>query len=1159
MMHSGPVLADQLEKTQNAGISVLQLDNFTWHVNFFIDKGQLKDTIIHGVVIHKKSGGPLIEIMSFFPHPKVIESGSRRLFFQHGTPNLPISTILKNIRDEFNKEISVEDLSGDELVTMAQEIQKTKQASRGFLCTKTGHTFQNPQPPRYQKVASSRPTPRVSRPPITAENAIDNPTDDWNYAFANLGFEFGKLFYEARVDKISPTTFGFWKKKEVGPEKKAQICAVKVGWGTEQKTAEGVEGVFFGNGINSGHLSQKEPWKILDYQPQWGETFGEGDTITTAIDFDANEVFFAKNGKLMGKATLAKELHGKKLIPVVGLQNSCAILNFKEPKFPVPALKDFNFVHEHKKKSKGEHLWESGQQLEWTVLDLIDPGTQDAFGPSTANKSRKHSNKTAFWARVFEFLEDDDLTSCMQTCRKWKQIMEDFRIMQKIQFRCSVTGATCIKDILAIGCSVERAPTGEITALHSSLNPVSWERCEDYEENRDFFLPLVLESEHGMRCHNLIVEAVSTSPQAGKVVDGLTQMMYCCIKQICETDPVNDRATLVDVWQLYSYLHHIFLFLASQDKELQAYCHRKFTAFLKQPHTRGAAGTPNLHKMILYMGLLPMEWAKVRRVYMTEGFDREMARIVFEKPELKSPVPPSQDGGEWMGRVFKAMKPHLMMLMLEVYFLVKVNRPPGQNLPQTLQGYHDRMGFVTEESLDQLIARLTAMRKVDSFVQLFEFLYCKAPQDRIFAVFKESLERGSRAPTRAGTVPQTPVHGQPGGGPPATGTPRRRTTPMKTPTSPMQLPQYLRNNLKNNLGISSLRPLQQQLIHHFKERDVFVTGPVSIGKTTAACISCVSCLLEPNTKRRRSRTIVICVPNRWTANTLCNVLRRMVEGITTIRVHNVMNPQPIKTGQGSHIVVGTAKLLNARMGSQIRQRNLVACILLESLAEQRGIENTNELMHSIPQGIRCGIFETVSCKRTKDAVELIIGDDSKRLDIPSKKLSHWYMYTKRDDLNIKFIKALCDKLKFQRAIVYVTKQRGYHKSSNRVQEVAHKLKDEGVSVAWLVYEGASTKKRNDEMLRRFLKGECRLLVLTDQYSGSELAADNARISMIINLDLPHESETYLRRGATVGLTKHACHVVSFATNAHQNQTALSRINDLAPLSELPKDFNPEAN
>jgi len=1152
----GPILADQLEQTQNAGIPVLQLDNVTWHVNFFIDKGQLKDTIIHAVVTHKKNESPLIEIMSFFPHPKVVENNSGRLFFQHGTPNLPISTILCLVRDEFNKEILVEDLSGDELVNIAQAIQKTKKASRCYQCQKTGHTYANPQPPR-NPIISSQPAPRVARPPITAENAIDNPTDDWNYAFANIGFEFGKLLYEARVDKISPTTFGIWKKKE-----KSQICAVKVGWGTEQRTSEGVEGVFFGNGINSGHLSQKEPWKILDYQPQWGETFGEGDTITTAIDFDANEVFFAKNGKLMGDGKgvkLAKELQGKKFYPVVGLQNSCAILNFKEPKFKVATLKDFNVVHEHKKKSKGEHLWESGQQLEWTVLDMtLAEGTLDAFGPSTANKSRKHSTKTAFWARVFEFLEDHDLSSCHQTCRKWKQIIEDFRIMQKIQFRCSVTGATCIKDILAIGCSVTRSPTGEITSIHSSLNPVSWERCEDYEENRDFFLPLVLESEHGMRCHNLIVEAVSTSPQAGRVVDGLTQMMYCCIKQICETDPVNDRSTLVDVWQLYSYLHHIYLFLASQDKELQAYCLRKFTAFVKQPHTRGAAATPNLHKMILYMTLLPMKWASIRRVYMTEGFDREMSRIVFEKPELKTPVPPSQDGGEWMKRIFEAMKPHLMMLMLEVYFLVKVNRPPGLNLAGTLRGYHDRMGFVTEESLDQLIERLTAMRKVDSFAQLFEYLYCKAPREKIFAVLKDCLERGSRAPTRSGTAPQTPLHGQPGGGPttPATGTPRRRTTPAKTPTSPMQLPVLLRNNLKHNLGISSLRPLQQQLIHHFKERDVVVTGPVSIGKTTAACISCVSSLLEPNTKRRRSRTIIMCVPSRWTGNNICNLLRRMVEGMPSIRVHNVMNPQPIKTEQGCHIVVGTAKLLNARMGGQIRARNLVACVLLESLAEQRGIANTKQLMYSIPQGIRCGIFETVSCKRTKDAIELIIGDDSRRYDIPNNKLRHWYMYTKRDDLNIKFIGALCQQLKFQRAIVYVTKQRGYHKSSNRVQDVAHKLKDEGVSVAWLVYEGASTKKRNEEMLRRFLKGECRLLVLTDQYSGSELAADNAHVSMIMNLDLPHESETYLRRTATVGLTKNPCHVVSFATNATQNQTALSRINDLAPLSELPKDFNP---
>jgi len=1174
---NGRVATDRdLEQTKSSGIAVLQIDRTVWHINIFIDKGKLAGTVVHGQVLFSKDGPPVVELMiPIIGHPKVVTNNSGRIFFDHQTPHLPIATILKGAQDEIESwseelERSLEtELKGDKLMEMATSVRNTQRKSRDYVCKITGHTYDNPVPRRgslippmefgdkpYGKIKEFTPTAKQVAPPEPAlknetyvpppahANSIDNPTSEWNYAYANIGFAFGKVFYEAKVAKISPTATLWSQGADDGG---GRICAVRIGWGTENRNSDGVEGVFYGNGVTHGHLNVQEPWKIHDHIGKFGDNFGEGDTITTAVDFDSGKVSFAKNGKLIGQTDIHESLKDKKLYPVVGLQSSCAVLNFCDPECSVKEFADFNTIDVHKQKSRGEYLWDKGQQPQWILLDAF-PGAElekISTSISTSNEIKMiKTEKTNVWARVFEFLDGDELRSCLLTCKEWHKIIGDYRILQKITYRCSVTGTTCIKDILAIGLRLDKNADGNIERVVSSLNAVSWDRREDFEENCDLFLPLVLDHEHGVRCHDRIVEAVSISTSAEDVVEGVTSLMDAVITKIGATGLGNmqeiDYRTLADEFQLYSHLHHILLFLASADAELQQYSLRRFGEFLKQPETRNPRRTPHLGKVLLCMSLLPMAWREARRVYITEGLDRAVNRVAREDPKLLNPRDPSQDGGAYMAMLFKAIKKDLIITMTQVYFL-HVNRPPGLNISRTLERYNERLGFADDEQLHKLMEKLEKINSCDSFEQFFSHIHCKASSSVIYHLVQECFARGSHPPSLSATItPEKTII-----------SPRRRTTPSKVvATSTPSLRPELQRNLRR-WNIAPLWPLQQQILHHFAHSDVEVTAPMGTGKTTAACLSAISKVQKPSPRGRNSKVALITVPSKVACNHTYSLLRKLVENFPkpfTVHIHNISNMGLPKTGYGNHIVVGVPRSMDNLMSDRIiNVENVVAVLLLEAMAllVDRNSEATMKFMETIPQGIAVGVFQTSKCASSQKLCELIIGDNTEKIEVLNNQLNHWYTYVRQETFKLQFLVAICQQFQFKRAIIYCSKHPQNRNIQERIQTVVKTLERHEQTVGYLM------PGDNQRVLQQFVSGEMRLLVIGDQWSGLELASTNT--NLVINYDLPSPPELYLRRAAVMGLSSERCHVLSFSTD--NNMERMSIIADVTAVDfkELPKD------
>ncbi|ETO16332.1 DEAD box ATP-dependent RNA helicase [Reticulomyxa filosa] len=204
------------------------------------------------------------------------------------------------------------------------DVEESLRVCRAFVCKDCGHTNEKPIPKVYEL-----PTSDISLHPIKGANdvlihgtAAQTTSTYWVSCKASLGVFSGKVLYEVYIswsgDKWTPTNTN------------GGLC--RFGWGTKEALELGTDDKSVGYG-GTAKLSYRN--KFLDY----GEEFGKGDCITCAVDFDQNQLLFAKNGHLVLPVQLIPPgLKGHGLYPMVSLKNSRAEFNFGNPRKPVPQL-----------------------------------------------------------------------------------------------------------------------------------------------------------------------------------------------------------------------------------------------------------------------------------------------------------------------------------------------------------------------------------------------------------------------------------------------------------------------------------------------------------------------------------------------------------------------------------------------------------------------------------------------------------------------------------------------------------------------------------------------------------------------------------------------------------------------------------------------------
>ena len=146
----------------------------------------------------------------------------------------------------------------------------------------------------------------------------------------------GRVYYEASVSRTSS---------------EQDVC-VRVGFASENTMGCGDDAESFGYD-GSGHFvwnGQRE--KI-------GTKLVTTDTVTAAIDFEANRVYFAVNGRIMktrGGLAVPEQLRDSLLYPFVSAKDARIDFNFGAPRKPCQWLVDQGFVSLERTKINRAHL-----------------------------------------------------------------------------------------------------------------------------------------------------------------------------------------------------------------------------------------------------------------------------------------------------------------------------------------------------------------------------------------------------------------------------------------------------------------------------------------------------------------------------------------------------------------------------------------------------------------------------------------------------------------------------------------------------------------------------------------------------------------------------------------------------------------------------------
>ena len=301
----------------------------------------------------------------------------------------------------------------------------------------------------------------------------------------------------------------------------------------------------------------------------------------------------------------------------------------------------------------------------------------------------------------------------------------------------------------------------------------------------------------------------------------------------------------------------------------------------------------------------------------------------------------------------------------------------------------------------------------------------------------------------------------------------------------------------NDLGYEKPSPIQAECIPHLLGgRDVLGMAQTGSGKTAAFSLP----LLNNLDPELRAPQILVLAPTRELA---VQVAEAMTEFSKHMRGVNVV---ALYGGQ--------------RYDVQLRALRLVLDEADEML-RMGFIEDVETIMAQIPEGHQTALFSAtmpeairrITRRFMKEPQEVRI--QSSVTTRPDISQSYWTAYgMRKNEALVRFLEAE----DFDAAIIFV-------RTKNATLEVAEALERSGYSSAAL--NGDMNQSLREQTLERLKDGRLDILIATDV---AARGLDVERISLVVNYDIPMDSESYVHRIGRTGRAGRAGRALLFVEN-----------------------------
>ena len=329
-----------------------------------------------------------------------------------------------------------------------------------------------------------------------------------------------------------------------------------------------------------------------------------------------------------------------------------------------------------------------------------------------------------------------------------------------------------------------------------------------------------------------------------------------------------------------------------------------------------------------------------------------------------------------------------------------------------------------------------------------------------------------------------------------------------------------------DLGYEKPSPIQAECIPHLLSgRDVLGMAQTGSGKTAAFSLP----LLHNIDPELRAPQILVLAPTRELAVQVAEAMTdfsKHMRGVNVVALYGGQryDVQLRALRQGPQIVVGTpGRLLDHLKRGTLDLSKLSGLVLDEAdeMLRMGFIEDVETIMAQIPEGHQTALFSAtmpeairrITRRFMKEPQEVRI--QSSVTTRPDISQSYWSVYgMRKNEALVRFLEAE----DFDAAIIFV-------RTKNATLEVAEALERSGYNSAAL--NGDMNQALREQTLERLKDGRLDILIATDV---AARGLDVERISLVVNYDIPRDSESYVHRIGRTGRAGRAGRALLFVEN-----------------------------
>ncbi|VXD06214.1 DEAD/DEAH family ATP-dependent RNA helicase [Serratia oryzae] len=329
-----------------------------------------------------------------------------------------------------------------------------------------------------------------------------------------------------------------------------------------------------------------------------------------------------------------------------------------------------------------------------------------------------------------------------------------------------------------------------------------------------------------------------------------------------------------------------------------------------------------------------------------------------------------------------------------------------------------------------------------------------------------------------------------------------------------------------DLGYEKPSPIQAECIPHLLNgRDVLGMAQTGSGKTAAFSLP----LLHNLDSALKAPQILVLAPTRELAVQVAEAMTdfsKHMHGVNVVALYGGQryDVQLRALRQGPQIVVGTpGRLLDHLKRGTLNLSSLKGLVLDEAdeMLRMGFIEDVETIMAEIPAEHQTALFSAtmpeairrITRRFMKEPQEVRI--QSSVTTRPDISQSYWTVHgMRKNEALVRFLESE----DFDAAIIFV-------RTKNATLEVAEALERSGYNSAAL--NGDMNQALREQTLERLKDGRLDILIATDV---AARGLDVERISLVVNYDIPMDSESYVHRIGRTGRAGRAGRALLFVEN-----------------------------